>query len=344
MQQTTTDRLKTALLLFSVAGLLAGLALYFTGRTDAASFLWFLGVVPVLVALVVEIIRSLWQGELGLDIVAALSMTAALVFGETLAAAVVAVMYSGGTFLESFAEGRARREMHDLLSRVPRTATRHKNDSLEDIPLEDIQPGDLLLIRQGDVVPVDGTVASEGAFVDTSALTGESLPARLLHGAEALSGATNAGEPFDLTATRLAKDSTYAGIVRLVEEAQRSKAPMARLADRWSLGFLAVTVTIAFAAWWFTGDPIRAVAVLVVATPCPLILAVPVALVAGLSRAAHFGILIKGAGPLETMARIGTLILDKTGTLTDGRPQIVFIDSQDGNDGDEILRLAAALD
>ncbi len=344
MQQTTTDRLKTALLLFSVAGLLAGLALYFTGRTDAASFLWFLGVVPVLVALVVEIIRSLWQGELGLDIVAALSMTAALVFGETLAAAVVAVMYSGGTFLESFAEGRARREMHDLLSRVPHTATRHKNGGLEDIPLEDIQPGDLLLIRQGEVVPVDGTVASEGAFVDTSALTGESLPVRLLRGAEALSGATNAGEPFNLTATRFATDSTYAGIVRLVEEAQRSKAPMARLADRWSLGFLAVTVTIAFAAWWFTGDPIRAVAVLVVATPCPLILAVPVALVAGLSRAAHFGILIKGAGPLETMARVGTLILDKTGTLTDGRPQIVSIDSRDGSDGDEILRLAAALD
>jgi heavy metal translocating P-type ATPase len=271
-------------------------------------------------------------------------MTAALVFGETLAAAVVAVMYSGGTFLESFAEGRARREMRDLLSRVPRTATRYKNGGLEEVALDAIQPGDLLLIRQGDVVPVDGTVASEGAFVDTSALTGESLPARLARGADAMSGATNAGELFDLTATRLAKNSTYAGIVRLVEEAQRAKAPMARLADRWSLGFLAVTVTIAFAAWWFTGDPIRAVAVLVVATPCPLILAVPVALVAGLSRAAHFGILIKGAGALETMARVGTLILDKTGTLTDGRPQIVSIDSRDGSDGDEILRLAAALD
>ena len=344
MQQTTTDRLKTALLLISIAGLLTGLALYFTGKSDVASIVWFVGVVPVLVALVVEILRSLWQGEVGLDIVAALSMTAALAFGETLAAAVVAVMYSGGTFLESFAEGRARREMHDLLSRVPRTATRHKNGGLEEVPLSDIQPGDLLLIRQGDVVPVDGTVASEGAFVDTSALTGESLPARLLRGAEAMSGATNAGEPFDLAATRLAEDSTYAGIVRLVEEAQRSKAPMARLADRWSLGFLVVTVTIAFAAWWFTGDPIRAVAVLVVATPCPLILAVPVALVAGLSRAAHFGVLIKGAGPLETMARIHTLILDKTGTLTDGRPQIVSIDSRNGMGDNEILRLAAALD
>ncbi len=344
MEKTDTDRLKTGLLLVAVAGLSAGLALYFAGWGDSAGLVWFVGVVPVLAALLVEILRSLWRGEFGLDIVAALSMTAALAFGETLAAAVVAVMYSGGTFLENFAEGRARREMRDLLSRVPRTAIRNRDGALEDVPLGDIEPGDLLLIRQGDVVPVDGAVASEAAFLDTSALTGESLPARLTRGAEAMSGSTNAGEPFDLTAIRRAKESTYAGIVRLVEEAQRSKAPMARLADRWSLGFLAVTVAIALAAWWLTDDPIRAVAVLVVATPCPLILAVPVALVAGLSRAAHFGVLIKGAGPLETMARIRTLILDKTGTLTDGRPQIVSIDSHDGMPEDEILRLAAALD
>ena len=332
------------MLALAVVGLVVGLALYFADRDAAADMAWTLGVLPVLAALVVEILRSLWRGEVGLDIVAALSMTAALTFGETLAAAVVAVMYSGGNFLESFAEGRARREMHALLSRVPRTATRHRDGGLEEVPLDDIQPGDLLLIRQGDVVPVDGTVASGTAFVDASALTGESLPAHLSVGAEAMSGSTNAGEPFDLTATRVARESTYAGIVRLVEEAQRSKAPMARLADRWSLGFLAVTVVIAFAAWWFTGDPIRAVAVLVVATPCPLILAVPVALVAGLSRAAHFGVLIKGAGPLETMARIRTLILDKTGTLTDGRPQIVSIDSYDGVSEGDLLRFAAALD
>ena len=344
METTRTDRFKTAILLIAATGLIAGLAFYFSGRPESANLIWTSGVVPALAALVVEILRSLRSGEVGLDIVAALSMSAALVFGETLAAAVVAVMYSGGTFLEAFAEGRARREMHDLLSRVPRSATRHRNGGLEEIPLDHIAPGDRLLIRQGDVVPVDGTVASETAFVDTSALTGESLPVRLAHGAEAMSGSTNAGEAFDLTATREAKDSTYAGIVRLVEEAQASKAPMSRLADRWSLGFLAVTVSIAFAAWWFTGDPIRAVAVLVVATPCPLILAVPVALVAGLSRAAHFGVLIKGAGPLETMARIRTLILDKTGTLTDGRPQIVSIDSHDGMAEDDILRLAAALD
>ena len=344
MEQKSDERLKTALLLVALAGLVSGLAFYFAGRAIVADTVWFVAVLPVLIALLVEILRSLMRGEVGLDIVAALSMTAALAFGETLAAAVVAVMYSGGTFLEIFAEGRARRDMHDLLSRVPRTATRHRNGGLEEAPLDKIEPGDRLLIRQGDIVPVDGSIASENAFLDTSALTGESLPVRLSRGAEAMSGSTNAGEPFDLTATRLATQSTYAGIVRLVEEAQRSKAPMARLADRWSLGFLAVTVAIAFAAWWFTGDPIRAVAVLVVATPCPLILAVPVALVAGLSRAAHFGVLIKGAGPLEAMARIRILILDKTGTLTDGRPQIVSIDSYDGAGEDDILRLAGALD
>lgn len=345
MEYSTGDRLKMVLLVVAVGGLASGLVLAFgIGRPELASIVWLVGVVPVLAALLIEILRSLLRGEVGLDIVAALSMSAALLFGETLAAAVVAVMYSGGTFLESFAEGRARREMRDLLSRVPRTATRHRNGALEDVPLDAVLPGDRLLIRRGDVVPVDGTVESSSAFLDTSALTGESLPVKITSGGEAMSGSTNAGEAFDLVAMRPAKDSTYAGIVRLVEEAQASKAPMSRLADRWSLAFLLVTVAIAFSAWRFTGDPIRAVAVLVVATPCPLILAVPVALVAGLSRAARYGVLIKGAGPLEAMARARTLILDKTGTLTDGRPQIVSIDTHGGIQEDEVLRLAAALD
>lgn len=338
------DRLNLGLLTLAFVGLGSGLALWLSGQAEMANYAWMAGVVPVLLALCVEIVRSLGQGEVGLDIVAALSMSAALFFGETLAAAVVALMYSGGTFLESFAQGRARREMSDLLSRVPRTATRHRNGALDEVALDDIVPGDLLLIRQGDIAPVDGTVESPGAMLDQSALTGESMPARLEQGQDVMSGSTNAGEAFDLKVTRRAADSTYAGIVRLVEEAQKSKAPMARMADRWSLMFLIVTVVLATAAWWFTGDPIRAVAVLVVATPCPLILAVPVALVAGLSRAAHFGVLVKGAKPLEALARIKTLILDKTGTLTDGRPQIVSIDSYADMPENDILTFAAALD
>jgi heavy metal translocating P-type ATPase len=338
------DRLNLALLGLSLLGLVSGLVLWLVGPPDLAEIVWMAGVLPVLAALCVEIVRSLMKGEVGLDIVAALSMSAALLFGETLAAAVVALMYSGGTFLESYAQGRARREMSDLLSRVPRTATRHRNGALDEVPLDVIVPGDLLLIRQGDVAPVDGTVDSAGAMLDQSALTGESMPARLKQGQDVMSGSTNAGEAFDLRVTRRAADSTYAGIVRLVEAAQESKAPMARLADRYSLLFLIVTVVLATAAWWFTGDPIRAVAVLVVATPCPLILAVPVALVAGLSRAAHFGVLIKGGKPLEALARINTLILDKTGTLTDGRPQIVSIQTHADLSEDEVLYFAAALD
>lgn len=249
MEHSAGDRVKTALLAVAVAGLLGGLLLtYVMDRPDLAETTWMIGVVPVLAALLIEIMRSLARGEVGLDIVAALSMTAPLVFGETLAAAIVAVMYSGGTFLESFAEGRARREMSDLLSRVPRTATRPRDGRLEDVPLDQISPGDRLLIRQGDVLSVEGTIASLSAFIDTSALTGESLPIKLAVGGEAMSRSTNAGEAFDLVATREARDSTYAGIVRLVEQARSSKAPMSRLADRWSLVFLLVTVAIAFAA------------------------------------------------------------------------------------------------
>lgn len=336
--------LKTGLLVLAVFGLTVGLAIQLSGYADLARLTWAIAVLPVLVALVWEIVASLRRGEVGLDIVAALSMTAALVAGETLAAAVVAVMYSGGTFLESFAQGRARREMHQLLARVPRTATRQQDGRLDDLPLDAVNPGDRLLIRQGDVVPVDGTIASEIAFLDASALTGEALPVRLQRGDEAMSGSTNTGDAFDLLATRRAEESTYAGIVRLVEAAQRSKAPMSRLADRWSLGFLAVTVAIAGGAWALTGDAIRAVAVLVVATPCPLILAVPVALVAGLSRAAHFGVLVKGAAPLELMAHVRTLVLDKTGTLTEGRPQLVSTDLCGPVTEADLLRLAAALD
>lgn len=344
MDRQERDWLKIGVLVVAIAGLAIGLVLHFAGLSDAARWVWTAGVAPVLAALVVEILSSLRRGEFGLDIVAALSMSAALVFGETLAAAVVAVMYSGGTFLESFAEGRARREMRALLSRVPRTATRYRNGGLEDVPLDGVAPGDLLLVSRGDIAPVDGVVEAERALVDQSALTGESMPVRLARGQEVMSGSTNAGEAFDLRASRRAAESTYAGIVRLVEEAQRSKAPMSRLADRWSLLFLIVTVALATAAWWFTDDPIRAVAVLVVATPCPLILAVPVALIAGLSRAAHYGVLIKGAKPLEGLARVRTLILDKTGTLTDGRPQIVSVDTHSDFSADQTLRFAAALD
>ena len=280
-----------------------------------ANLAWTIGTAPVLLALLVQIVTSLRRGDVGLDVVAALSMSAALAFGETLAGNVVALMYAGGQLLEAFVEGRARREMTALLGRVAFSAMRYRDHELEEVPITAIRPGDRLLIRTGEVLPVDGHVADGIATLDLSALTGESVPKSLTRVSEVLSGATLVGTTFDLIASRPASESTYAGIVWLVEAAQASKAPMAQLADRYAMGFLLLTIAIAGSAWLLSGDQVRALAVLVVATPCPLILAVPVAIISGMSRTAKGGVLVKDGGAFEALARVRTAILDKTGTL-----------------------------
>lgn len=336
--------LRSILVLLTAIGLALGFAMPLLGHAAWQDRTWAAFAIPVLIALVYDIAVSLRRGEVGLDIVAGLSMVAAIVVGEELAAVVVALMYAGGQFLEAFAERHARREMTALLARVPRTAIRHRADGLEEVALDLIVPGDRLLVRQGDVIPTDGVVASALAVLDQSALTGEPIPVQRHAGDEVMSGSTNAGEAFDLIVSQRAAESTYAGIVRLIDGAQRSKAPMSRLADRFAMVFLAITVLIAAVAWFFTGDPVRAVAVLVIATPCPLILGVPVAIVSGLSRAARNGILIKGGKAIEALARVDSLVLDKTGTLTDGRAKVVAIDVSSGADPADVLRFAASLD
>jgi cation transport ATPase len=263
----TSANLRPLLVASPAVGLAVGFAVRLLGQGTLSEWIWAACAVPVLLALLFEIFSSLRRGDVGLDIVAALSMSAALVFREELAAAVVALMYAGGQYLESFAERHARREMTALLARVPRTAVRHRNGELEEVGLETVAAGDRLLVRRGDVVPVDGTVDNGLAVLDQSALTGEAIPVQHRAGDAVMSGATNVGDSFDLVALRRAAESTYAGIVRLVEAAQRSKAPMSRLADRFAMVFLGVTVVIAGGAWFWAGDPIRAVAVLVVATP-----------------------------------------------------------------------------
>ncbi len=342
MTRPGTDLIKPTLVAIAAGGLLLGLWLMWTGKGDLAHTVFIAFTMPVLAALVVEIAMSLRKGEFGLDIVAALSMTAAILFDEELAAIVVALMYSGGQLLESYAEARARRGMTALLARAPRTAFLHKDGQLVEIPLADVRPGDRLMVRKGDIVPVDGSIATGIGVLDESTLTGESRPVRREAGEAVFSGTANVGEPFDLVASQTAENSTVAGIIRLVEQAQKSRAPMTRMADRFALVFLAFTLVIAGLAYFLSADPVRIVAVLVVATPCPLILAVPVALVAGLSRAASQGILIKGGKVLEAIAGVKALVIDKTGTLTTGRAALVGIDTP--RDPNEVLRLAAGLD
>lgn len=335
--------MRVALLGIAAFGLGLGLALPQPAFTPWRQIIWAAGTFPVLIALLVQILTSLRRGEFGLDIVAALSMAAALSTGEQLAAAVVALMYAGGQFLEAYADRKARHEMTALLSRAPRVAMLQRQGALEEVAVDVLMPGDHVLIRQGDPVPADGTVSDGVAVLDESALTGEAMPVQRSAGERVCSGASNAGDAFMMVVSRPAAESAFAAIVRLVEAAQRSKAPMSRLADRFAIAFLFLTAGIAAVAWYLSGDVVRIVAVLVVATPCPLILAVPIAFIAGLSRAAKQGILIKGGRALEGLAAIRRLVLDKTGTLTEGRPNILAIHSY-GESEDDVLRFAASLD
>jgi heavy metal translocating P-type ATPase len=335
---------ENAFLAIAGFGLLIGGILWGADDLQAAALVWSWATVPVLVRLVAQIVISLSRGDVGLDVVAVLSMSAALLFGEPLAGNVVALMYTSGQLLERFAQGRARREMTALMGRVAHTAICYDGDVLKEIPIASIKPADRLLIRQGEVLPVDGRIMSDVAVLDLSALTGESLPQKIYKGQEALSGSTALGSAFDLIASRSSAESTYAGIVRLVETAQDSRAPMVRMADRYALGFMALTLAIVAATWWLSEDTTRVLAVLVSATPCPLILAVPVAWMAGMSRAASIGVLVKGGDALEMLAKVQTVILDKTGTLTHGRAEVSEIRVVGNNAEAEILRLGASLD
>ncbi|CAN7707281.1 heavy metal translocating P-type ATPase [Phyllobacterium sp. LjRoot231] len=338
------DHLDQILVVVAVSGLFAGFAVSWTNWPPAPQLVWAAATIPVLTALLVQAGHSMLHGDFGLDIVAALSMTVALVFGETLAANIVALMYAGGQLLEAFASGRAAKEMTALLGRVAKTAMRYRSNRLEEVPIEILSPGDRLLIRHGEVLPVDGVVFSGSALLDQSALTGEAIPIERRTSEEVLSGSTSVGTAFELKTLHRASESTYAGIVRLVEAAQRSKAPMASLADRYAIGFLFLTISLAIAAWLLSGNSRRALAVLVVATPCPLILAVPVALVSGLSRSARAGVLVKGGDVLEALSRVRVALLDKTGTVTHGSAEIVQIRSASWVPETELLRLAASLD
>ena len=328
----------------AVVGVVTGGLLHLAGRSDAGDMAWAITTAVGIVPVAWEVLVAIRHRQAGVDLIALLAMAGALAFGAYSAGAVIALMLASGRSLEDFADSRAHRELSSLLDRAPRNAYRYRDGDLETIPIDEVLPGDLLLVKPGDVVPVDGVLASGNCVLDESALTGESRPVERSQAEQVRSGAVNAGGAFDLRAIVTAAESTYSGIVRLVEEAQRQKAPFVRLADRYALLFIPVTLVIAGLAWAISGDPVRALAVLVVATPCPLILAAPIAIVAGISRAAKRGIIVKGGGALETLARGTVLLFDKTGTLTAGVPEVSDVEVFDEVGGDELLKLAASLD
>jgi heavy metal translocating P-type ATPase len=342
--EAVQSRRAVLLLAGSTLLLAVGGALWLLDRRDAADVVWLVGTAAGLVVALAATASAVRSLRPTVDVIALLALGGALAVGEYFAGAVVTVMLATGQWLDARAEARARRELRLLLERSPRTARLRVSDGLVEVPVDEVTTGDTLLVRTGEVVPVDGRLLT-AATLDESALTGEPLPVEQPSGGTVRSGAVNAGAPFDLLATAAASESTYAGLVRLVEQAQAASAPFVRLADRLAVVFVPLTLLLAGAAWALAGDPVRAVAVLVVATPCPLLLAAPIAYISGLSRATRVGVVIKGGGALERLAAARIIMFDKTGTLTRGRPQLVgTVTAGDDLAADELLRLAASLD
>jgi len=323
---------------------LVGGALELAGQPTTAR--WVISAFAVVVALMQArgMVDDLRSGSYGIDLLAVTAIGSTVAVGEYWAALVVCLMLSGGEALEDYAAGRARRELTGLLENAPQTAHRIDADGrLVDVPVEEVAVGDQILVRPFELVPVDGVLESEGASLDESSLTGESLPVDRSRGAQLLSGAVNGGEAIEVRVTARAAESQYQRIIALVREAQESRAPFVRLADRVAVPFTLFALALAVGAWVVSGDPSRMAEVLVVATPCPLIIAAPVAFMGGMSRAARGGIIVKSSGTLEQLSRVRTAAFDKTGTLTYGEPRVTAVHTE-GVDEDALLALAAAVE
>lgn len=305
---------------------------------------WVLGALAVSVAAVQmwRMIRDLRGGHWGLDILAVSAIAATVALGEFWAAYIVALMILGGGALEDFASARASRQLNALMARAPREAHRDEANGIHDVEIDAVAVGDLLLVKAGEAAPVDGTLMDESAEFDESSLSGESLPVTRHRGETVLSGAVNGGSPIRMTATALASESQYQRIIAMVEAASSVRGRFMRIADRMAIPFTGLAYTLAVTAWIISGDPVRFAEVLVVATPCPLLIAAPTALIAGMGRAAREGVIVKSGETMERIAAVRGVALDKTGTLTYGKPQLIRSEASAGFDADTVLAVAAA--
>lgn len=340
----STRQVNWSLFVISLISLSLGFLVPFLGYLNLQSTIWAVGGLAGLIPATKWVIDEFKNKNMGSDILAVLALLGTILTNEMMAAAIISLMLATGRVLESWAEGQAERQLHSLLERMPRVAHILSSDgSLKTINADDVKVGDILVVRSGEIVPVDGMLITD-ATLDESALTGEALPVNRQTNDMVLSGVLNAGNNFQYKALQTLDLSTYSGIIRLVQSAQAKSAPGVRIANTWALRFVPIALTIAGLAWLITGEISRAIAVLVAATPCPLILAVPIAVVAGMSNAAKNGAVIKGGAALEQLARAEVVLLDKTGTLTYGGPEVSEIQAKPGLNDLAILQIAASLD
>lgn len=326
-----------------VIGLVLGVVFFFAGMDFQLAVVTYVVVGFTIVFTAIDMIKALRAGQWGLDILALVAMIATLAVEEYLAGLIIALMLTGGEALEDMAAGRASRELDSLINRRPTFANILRSDgvTVDRVKISEVEVDDILIVRGNEVVPVDGHLLSDRASLDESSVTGESLPVTKHTGDDIISGTVNSTETFQMRATSTADDSHYSKIVRLVEEAVESQAPMVRLADRYAVPFTVISLVVAGVAWWYSGDPVRFAEVLVVATPCPLLIGAPVSFMGGMSSAARANVIVKDGGTLERLSKVKSAAFDKTGTLTQGTPTVARIEPISGS-AKETLQLAAS--
>lgn len=329
---------------FGLVAALAALVLDLMGFDSAAH--WVLGIVAVieLMPLVWGMVQDVRYGTYGVDLLAATAIATSVIMHEYWAAIVIVLMLTGGESLEDYAEKRASRELDALMTRAPQKAHLLKGRSETDVAVRTLVAGDKIIIRPGEIVPVDGTILEGTASFDEASLTGESLPQTREIGDTLLSGSVNMDGEVTVRALHTAAESQYEQIIKLVQNASKSQTPFVRLADRYSIPFTIVSFGIAILAWVLSGDSLRFLEVIVVATPCPLILAAPIAVISGMSRSAKHGIIIKTGSALERLANTKTIAFDKTGTLTQGKLAVDTVKTYNGATKTDVLHVAATIE
>jgi cation transport ATPase len=315
-----------------------------SGYRTAAHTIWFAGLLLTGVPVVARELRQLFRGRFATDLIATLAISGSVALNEPLAGLVIVLMQSGGEALEKYAEGRASAAVRELEAAAPRTAHRLVDGRAQDIPAEAVAIGDVLVIRPGELVPCDAIVLSGHSALDVSRLTGEPMPVDVSAGSSIQSGSGNGEGELTVRATAIASESQYNRIVELVRSAESNKAPFQRIAERYAIWFTPVTLIVCAGAWLLSGDPKRALAVLVVATPCPLILATPIAIIGGINRAARARVIVRNGGALEQIGTTTVVVVDKTGTLTIGRPEVAHVVARGEWNETDVLRLAGAVE
>lgn len=329
---------------FAILAALTGLGLYFSDQPTAAQIL----LSGVSLIAVLPLLKDMWEhlrsGGYGIDILAVTAIVTAVILGEYWAAIVVVIMLTGGEALEDFAEHRAKSELDSLLSKAPQQAVVLRGRKTVTVPVSQVAVGDKIILKPGQVAPVDALILEGGGSFDESSLTGESLPISKQVGQEIASGSINLDGAVTARCVRQAKDSHYEQIIKLVRTASQSQAPFVRLADRYAVPFTIFAYLIAGSVWFISGDAVRFLEVIIVATPCPLLLAAPIAIISGMSRATKHGIIIRNGGALERLAEAKTIAFDKTGTLTHGQLTVKSVKAFKPFDSDAVLLAAASLE